>query len=79
MSIIDDQFLWLEARTIEICEGVRPLGIEWGCLARADHITDHIARQMSLAGCRYIDMGWESFNQEVLSDIRKNLDVKKDT
>ena len=77
VSIIDDQFLWAEARTIEICEGIKSLGIVWGCLARADHITDTIARQMSLAGCRYIDMGVESFNQEVLSDIRKNLDVQR--
>ena len=30
VSIIDDQFLWAEARTIEICEGVRPLGMQWG-------------------------------------------------
>lgn len=76
-SVIDDQFLLDEKRTIDICEGVRGLNIKWGCLARADRINDKIAKALSVSGCRYIDMGVESFDQNVLNDIRKDLNVER--
>ncbi|RJP28133.1 MAG: radical SAM protein [Candidatus Omnitrophota bacterium] len=77
VSIIDDQFLWQEERTVSICRGIRELGIEWGCLARADHISDKIAEELRLAGLKYIDLGIESFNQNVLNDVCKDLDVER--
>lgn len=77
VSIIDDQFLWDESRTREICEGIKELGIRWGCLARADRISGTVAAAMKNAGCVYIDLGVESFDQEVLNDIQKDLDVQK--
>ncbi|HNX81503.1 MAG TPA: radical SAM protein [Candidatus Omnitrophota bacterium] len=77
VSIIDDQFLWDESRSREICAGIQKTGIRWGCLARADRISQTIAAAMQEAGCVYIDLGVESFNQDVLNDIRKDLDVQK--
>jgi radical SAM superfamily enzyme YgiQ (UPF0313 family) len=77
VSIIDDQFLWDEPRTINICQGINGLGIEWGCLARADRITEDIAVHLKGSGCRYVDLGVESFNQSVLEDIRKDLKVNR--
>lgn len=38
--VIDDQFLWGKERTLAICNGIKELGIEWGCLSRADFLTD---------------------------------------
>lgn len=77
VSIIDDQFLWDDARTIKICEGIRDLGIKWGCLARADRISDNVAMHLAGAGCRYVDIGIESFNQAVLDDVKKDLKIEK--
>lgn len=77
VSIIDDQFLWDEARTMRICQGIEGVGIEWGCLARADRINEAVVLSLSQASCRYVDIGVESFNQEVLDQVHKNLDVAK--
>lgn len=77
VSIIDDQFLWEEKRTIAICEGIKNLDVQWGCLARADKIAHKIAKKMKESGCLYIDIGVESFSQEVLDDIRKDLEIEK--
>jgi anaerobic magnesium-protoporphyrin IX monomethyl ester cyclase len=77
VSVIDDQFLWDEARTVAICRGIQDTGIEWGCLARADRINETVAQSLASASCRYVDMGIESFNQEVLDEVHKNLEVKK--
>jgi len=76
VSILDDQFPWGEDRTVQICNGIRDVGINWGCLARADHLTEPIVRAMAEAGCKYIDIGVESFTQKILDDIGKGLKVE---
>ena len=70
---IDDQFEWGPARTIEICEGIKDLGTEWSCLSRAEMLQDEaLVRAMAQAGCRYIDVGIESFDQKILDYIGKD-------
>jgi len=73
---LDDQFIWKEERTIEMCEGIAPTGIVWGCASRADFITDRVVAAMKKAHCRFIDIGVESFDQRILDDVRKGLKVE---
>ena len=73
VSVIDDEFLWGEDRTLEICAGIKDLKLEWSCLARPDKITEASAKAMSEAGCSYVDMGTESFDQEILDAVRKDM------
>jgi len=73
ISIIDDQFIWGEDRTGEICGGIRATKIKWGCLTRPDLITDKIAKYLADSGCVYVDLGVESFFQPILDDIGKKL------
>lgn len=75
VSIIDDNFTWGEERVVEICEGIKDLGIVWGCLSRADLITERIARAMATSHCRYVDIGVESFDQKTLDYVHKDLKV----
>jgi anaerobic magnesium-protoporphyrin IX monomethyl ester cyclase len=76
VSIIDDQFVWGDQRIIEICRGIENLGLEWSCLARVDRLKNaELIAAMSRAGCRYIDIGIESFAQEILDDIGKDAKV----
>lgn len=76
VTVIDDEFLWNELRTIKICEGIRHLNLEWTCLARADMVTEKSVFAMEEAGCKFIDLGVESFCQEILDDIGKGMNVK---
>lgn len=77
ISFLDDQFVWGAERTRAICEGMEPLGLSWSCLARADMLQDRdVVMAMGKAGCRYIDIGIESFNQSILDDIKKDLKVE---
>ncbi|MFH1888509.1 MAG: radical SAM protein [Candidatus Omnitrophota bacterium] len=73
ISIIDDQFLWDEERTLEICNGIKNLGLEWSCLCRPEKITDRSAKAMKEAGCSYVDLGTESFDEGVLRSIKKDI------
>lgn len=76
VSIVDDEFIWNDNRTVSICEGIKDLNLEWLCLARPDMITERSVKAMSEAGCTYIDMGVESFDQNILNHIRKNIKIE---
>ncbi|MFN3531683.1 MAG: B12-binding domain-containing radical SAM protein [Candidatus Brocadia sp.] len=77
VNIQDDQFVWGEERTVKICEGIKDLGIVWGCSARSDHLNESIVKSMAEAHCKFIDLGVESFNQEILDYVKKDIDVRK--
>jgi len=76
VSILDDQFIWGEKRTIELCDRISPLGILWGCLARVDHLTEPVVRSMAQAHCRFIDIGVESFDPRSLEYVKKDMEVE---
>lgn len=78
VSVIDDMFLvGGKKRIMEICRGIAPLKMEFGILARADHTTDlEMLKALKKAGCKYIDLGVESFDKKILTYIRKDLDPK---
>jgi anaerobic magnesium-protoporphyrin IX monomethyl ester cyclase len=75
IGFIDDQFIWNEDRIIELCQGLKEIDIEWGCLARADRLNERIVRAFAESKCQYVDIGVESFSQRILDDIKKDLDV----
>ncbi|RMG04628.1 MAG: radical SAM protein [Nitrospirae bacterium] len=77
VSIIDDMFLFGgKQRIFKICDGIKDLGISFGILARCEFVVDEdVVKALAEAGCKYVDLGVESLEQEVLNDIRKDLDV----
>jgi len=72
----DDQFIGEDDWTVEVVRAVGASGVEWGCASRVDRINETVVRAMAQNGCRYIDLGIESFRQEILNDIRKGLRVE---
>ncbi|MDR1437097.1 MAG: B12-binding domain-containing radical SAM protein [Candidatus Symbiothrix sp.] len=73
IGFLDDNFIVTEKRLKIIADALQKHGIIWGCQARADAITENIARILSESNCRYVDLGVESFNDEILKYIRKGL------
>ena len=76
VALIDDNFVNGKERTLKICELIKDLKMEWGCLARADALDEDIIKAMAEAGCKYIDMGAESFDQKVLDYVHKDMKVE---
>ena len=52
---------------------MRETGIVWGCQARVDAITEPIAQMLGASHCHYVDLGVESFNDEILAYIHKGI------
>jgi radical SAM superfamily enzyme YgiQ (UPF0313 family) len=73
IGFLDDNFITTEKRLRPIANALKQHNIVWGCQARADAITENIAGILSESGCRYVDLGVESFNDEILQYIRKDL------
>jgi anaerobic magnesium-protoporphyrin IX monomethyl ester cyclase len=73
--LADDTFTADKQHCIEICREIRRrnLNIHWEAEARANTVTDEIVKEMALAGCRHVQIGAESGDNQVLKDIGKNI------
>lgn len=77
IKIIDDQLLWDSKRSLKIFNAIKGFGFEIACLARADHLLDrNVIKTMAEAGVKYVDIGIESFNQEILDYVKKDIKVE---
>ena len=73
IAFLDDNFITTEKRLVIIAEALKRHGIIWGCQARADAITENVARILSESKCRFVDIGVESFDNEILKYIKKDI------
>ena len=73
IGFMDDNFITTEKRLQPIADALRKHGIVWGCQARADAITENIAKILGESACYYVDLGVESFNDDILKYIKKNV------
>lgn len=73
IGFMDDNFIWNEERTVALCKILKKHGIIWGCQARVDAITEPIAKVLAQSGCMYVDLGIESFDDNILKYIKKGI------
>ena len=72
----DDTFNIQKARTIELCEKLKPLGITWSCTSRVTTDRDTL-KAMKDAGCRLLIVGFESGDPQILKNIKKGATVER--
>lgn len=76
--IEDDTFTIDRKRVKEICEEIkkRRLDVAWSCNARAN-LDYESMKAMKEAGCRLLDVGYESGNDELLKNIKKGITTEE--
>ena len=72
----DDTFNIQKARTIELCEKLKPLGLTWSCTSRVTTDFDTL-KAMKDAGCRLLIVGYESGDPQILKNIKKGATVQR--
>jgi hopanoid biosynthesis associated radical SAM protein HpnJ len=72
----DDTFNIQKARTIELCEKLKPLGLTWSCNSRVTTDYDTL-KAMKEAGCRLLIVGFESGDPQILKNIKKGTTVQR--
>ncbi len=72
----DDTFNIQKARTVELCEKLKPLKLTWSCTSRVttDYETLKVQRE---SGCRLLIVGYESGDQQILKNIKKGATVER--
>ena len=76
--IEDDTFTINKKRVKQFCEEIkkRRIDISWGCQSRAD-LDYETMKAMKGAGCRLLDVGYESGSDEILKNIKKGITVNQ--
>jgi hopanoid biosynthesis associated radical SAM protein HpnJ len=72
----DDTFNIQKARTIELCEKLKPLNLTWSCNSRVTTDFDTL-KAMKEAGCRLLIVGFESGDPQILKNIKKGATVQR--
>jgi hopanoid biosynthesis associated radical SAM protein HpnJ len=72
----DDTFNIQKARTIELCEKLKPLGLTWSCNSRVTTDYDTL-KAMKEAGCRLLVVGFESGDPQILKNIKKGATAQR--
>jgi hopanoid biosynthesis associated radical SAM protein HpnJ len=72
----DDTFNIQKARTVELCEKLKPLGLTWSCTSRVTTDFDTL-KAMKEAGCRLLIVGFESGDPQILKNIKKGATVQR--
>ncbi|MDQ6677118.1 MAG: hopanoid biosynthesis associated radical SAM protein HpnJ [Acidobacteriota bacterium] len=70
----DDTFNYQKARTIALCEKLKPLGMTWSCTSRVTTDYDTL-KAMKEAGCRLLIVGYESGDPQILKNIKKGATI----
>src|SRR6266550_6935278 len=72
----DDTFNIQKARTIELCQKLKPLKLTWSCTSRVT--TDYeTLKSMRDAGCRLLIVGYESGDAQILKNIKKGATLER--
>ena len=76
---IDDTFTIKPDRAIKFCELLKDTGKRfiWGCESRADVASEELLQALYSAGCRKIQFGMESGNNEILKKIGKKVTIEQ--
>ncbi len=82
INFADDNFTLEPERVKAICEGIteKDLKINWRCCARADihkKFDLELLKLMHKAGCRYICIGFESGSQEILDQVKREINISE--
>ncbi len=76
--IEDDTFTANKRRVKEFCEEIerRKLSVIWSCNSRPD-LDYETMKVMKQAGCRLLDVGYESGDDEILRNVRKGITTEQ--
>lgn len=72
-TILDDTFTLIPQRTIEICQGLKDLGVTWDCNTRVNNVTKELLQIMKDSGCIKVSFGIEASSERMLKEIKKGI------
>jgi radical SAM superfamily enzyme YgiQ (UPF0313 family) len=74
-TIDDDTFTFGRERLLEICDGLREVGVSWDCDSRVTNVDEELLQRMAASGCVKVAFGVESGSPRMLEMVRKRITV----
>lgn len=77
--ITDDTFTASKKRCLDFCQMLKESGknFTWGCESRADVIDENFLEVLYYAGCRKIQFGLESGDNDILKKLKKDVTIEE--
>ena len=72
----DDTFNVGNERMLELCKGLKDIGLPWSAMCRADTVSIETFEAMRDSGCYAVKLGVESGCQELVDRCNKKLNLK---
>jgi radical SAM superfamily enzyme YgiQ (UPF0313 family) len=76
-EIVDDNFVQIKSRCVEICHFLEKYKVNFFCFGRADCLNEEIMQGLKRAGCHTIFIGAESGSQRVLDFLNKETTLEQ--
>jgi radical SAM superfamily enzyme YgiQ (UPF0313 family) len=73
VDFADELLMSSPGRAISVSEALYPLKLKWMCNGRLNYAKPEVLKKMKEAGCVFINYGIESVDDEVLSNMNKQL------
>jgi radical SAM superfamily enzyme YgiQ (UPF0313 family) len=74
LKIFDSTFTAKRDHVLDFCKMVKVFNIKWECETRLDTVDKELLIIMKNSGCCYINVGLETMDPKIITDIRKNID-----
>ncbi|MBI5393409.1 radical SAM protein [Candidatus Woesearchaeota archaeon] len=78
-GIMDPTLTISKDAVMKLCQAMidAKLNITWGCYGRVNVVDEELLQKMHDAGCRWVDYGIESGDDEILKKLKKATNVKQ--
>lgn len=77
IQFYDDTFTVSRKRVLDICKGLKELGITWRCFVHANTVNRQLLKAMKDSGCVEVGMGVESGSDKILQVVNKQISLNR--
>ena len=69
VEFVDETFTIRRSLVVDVCEGLKGMGLTWGCQTRADRVDAELLRLMAGAGCVKVAYGIDAGTEPIRVDV----------
>ncbi len=77
IALREELFASDEQRVIDFCERIKSYPLVWSIQLRVDSVTPHMVDVLKKSNCRYVFLGIESADNEILKSMRKQITIEQ--
>lgn len=77
IALREELFASDEQRVIDFCERIKDYPLVWSIQLRVDSVTPHMVEVLKQSNCRYVFLGIESADNEILKSMRKQITIEQ--